>query len=165
MTWYKDLNVPESFGFLRNQVTPFRIKTPDNGGEVYAWHILPIELYRQHESTLLSEPSGRISEMSTRTAFRLLRDDPDALLVIHFHGAAGTVGSGYRVPNYRALSAGQPNRIHILSFDYRGFGYSKGTPSEHGLCSDAISVVDWAIGVAKIPPSRILIFGQSIGTA
>ena len=29
MTWFKDLNVPETFGFLRNQVTLFSIKTSD----------------------------------------------------------------------------------------------------------------------------------------
>ncbi|KAL8682929.1 MAG: hypothetical protein Q9186_001092 [Xanthomendoza sp. 1 TL-2023] len=164
MTWFKDLNVPESFGFLRNQVTPFSIKSAD-GGTLYAWHILPIGLYQQHESDLVAEPSGFVSDINSRTAFKLLRTDPDARLVIHMHGAAGTVASGYRVPNYRALSAGQPRQIHVLTFDYRGFGHSRGTPSERGLILDAISVVEWAMAHAGIPPSRILIFGQSIGTA
>ena len=81
------------------------------------------------------------------------------------HGAGGTVASGYRVPNYRALSAGNPRKIHVLTFDYRGFGKSTGTPSETGLITDALAVVDWAMNVAGIPPSRILIFGQSMGTA
>jgi abhydrolase domain-containing protein 12 len=81
------------------------------------------------------------------------------------HGAAGTVGSGYRVPNYRALSAGQPGRIHVLTFDYRGFGCSSGTPTENGIILDALAAVDWAINVAGVPPSRILIFGQSLGAA
>jgi abhydrolase domain-containing protein 12 len=27
MTWFKDLNVPEIFGFLKNQVTPFYLET------------------------------------------------------------------------------------------------------------------------------------------
>ena len=164
MTWFKDLNVPESFGFLRNQVTPFTINSSD-GGSLYAWHILPLELYRRHESRLTAEPSGCVSDLTSRLAFKLLRDDPDARLVIHFHGAAGTAASGYRVPNYRALSAAQPEKIHVLTFDYRGFGYSPGTPSELGLIQDARSIVDWAIKVAGVPPSRILIFGQSIGTA
>lgn len=132
MTWFKDLDIPESFGFLRNQVTPFFIKSPD-GQHLYAWHILPIELYRQHEFALTAEPSGFISDITSRHAFKLLRDDLNANLVIHMHGAAGTVGSGYRVPNYRALSAGQPNKIHVLTFDYRGFGRSRGTPTEQGL--------------------------------
>ena len=164
MTWFKDLDVPESFGFLRSQTTPFSIKS-STPVTLYTWHILPIELYRQHEPALLAEPSGFASDITSRFAFKLLRDDPDARLIIHMHGAGGTVGSGYRVPNYRALSAGQPNKIHVLTFDYRGFGRSRGTPSERGLCNDAIAVVDWATKVAGIPPSRILIFSQSLGTA
>lgn len=164
VTWFKDLNTPESFGFLRNQVTPFTIGTSE-GGKLYAWHLLPTELYRQHESQLIAEPSGFSTDFTSRVAFKLLRHDPDARLVIHMHGAAGTVASGYRVPNYRALSAGEPRKIHVLAFDYRGFGHSSGIPSEHGLILDAISVVEWAISTAGLPPSRILIFGQSIGTA
>ena len=164
MTWFKDLEVPESFGFLRNQATPFSIKCP-TGGALFTWHILPIELYRQHEPALVAEPSGFVSDITSRYAFKLLRDDPEARLVLHFHGAAGTLGSGYRVPNYRALSAGHPNKIHVLTFDYRGFGRSRGTPSERGLILDALAVVGWATHVAGVPPSRILIFGQSLGTA
>ena len=164
MTWFKDLDVPESFGFLRNQVTPFSIKS-STGGTLYAWHILPIELYRQHEAAFLAEPSGFASDITTSLAFKLLRDDPDARLIVHMHGAGGTIGSGYRVPNYRALSAGQPKKIHVLTFDYGGFGRSRGTPSERGLCLDAIAVVEWATKVAGLPPSRILIFSQSLGTA
>lgn len=164
MTWFKDLNVPETFGFLRNQVTPFSLKSSD-GETLFAWHILPIELYRKHEVALIAEPFGFSSDVTSTLAFKLLRDDPDALLVIHMHGAAGTVGSGFRVPNYRALSAGQPEKIHVLTFDYRGFGRSSGTPSEHGIILDAITVVEWAMKVAGVPTSRILIFGQSLGTA
>ncbi|CAG8949844.1 hypothetical protein HYFRA_00004171 [Hymenoscyphus fraxineus] len=164
ITWFSDLDIPEQFGFLYNQVTPFWIKSSE-GGFLYAWHILPIELYRRHETDLISESSGITSDFESRLAFKLLRDDPEARLIIHFHGAAGTVGSGYRTPNYRALSAGSPEKIHVLTFDYRGFGRSDGVPSESGLILDAISVMDWAMGIAGIPPSRILIFGQSLGTA
>ncbi|KFY32548.1 hypothetical protein V493_00099 [Pseudogymnoascus sp. VKM F-4281 (FW-2241)] len=164
MTWFKNLNIPETFGFLKNQVTPFSITTSDSE-RLYAWHILPIELYRKHELPLVAEPTGFVSDITSRLAFQLLRDDPDARLILHMHGAGGTVGSGYRVPNYRALSAGQPGKIHVLAFDYRGFGRSTGTPSESGLILDALAVVDWAMNVAGIPPSRILIFAQSMGTA
>ena len=164
MKSFKDLDVPEEFGFLRSQTTPFFIQS-STGGTLYAWHILPIELYRRHEPALIAEPAGFALDITSRFAFKLLRDDPDARLVIHMHGAGGTVGSGYRVPNYRALSAGHPLKVHVLTFDYRGFGRSPGTPSENGLCLDAIAVVDWAIKVAGIPPSRILIFSQSLGIA
>ncbi|KAG4442886.1 hypothetical protein IFR05_001590 [Cadophora sp. M221] len=164
MTWFKDLNVPELFGFLRNQVSPFSIQTSD-GETLYAWHILPVGLYRKHEEVLIAEPSGFVLDITSRLSFKLLRDDPEARLVLHFHGAGGTVGSGYRTPNYRALSAGQPDNIHVLTFDYRGFGRSMGTPSEQGLLLDALAVVKWATNVAGIPLSRIIVFGQSMGTA
>ena len=164
MTWFKNLDVPETFGFLRNQVTPFSLKTSD-GERLYAWHILPIELYRKYELALVAEPTGFISDITSRLAFQLLRNDPDARLILHMHGAAGTVGSGFRVYNYRTLSAGQPGKIHVLTFDYRGFGRSSGTPTENGILLDALAVVDWAINVAGIPSSRIVIFGQSLGTA
>lgn len=164
MTWGKDLNVPEIFGFLHNQVTPFSIKSA-SGGDLYAWHILPVELYRQHEEKLLSQPSGFSPGTTSHLSFQLLRDDPEAILVIHFHGAGGTVASGYRCPNYRALSAGRSDKIHVLTFDYRGFGRSPGTPSESGLIADALSIVEWAMNGARIPPRRIIIYSQSLGTA
>ena len=164
MTWFKDLDVPESFGFLRNQVTPFNI-APQGSNDLYAWHILPVGLYRKHEQQLQAEPVGLVPDFTSRLAFKLLHDDLDARLVIHMHGAGGTVGSGYRVPNYRALSAGDPDKIHVLTFDYHGFGRSPGVPSERGVILDAIAVVEWALNVADILPSLIVIFGQSLGTA
>jgi abhydrolase domain-containing protein 12 len=164
MTWFKDLDSPEQFGFLHNQVTPFYIRTAE-GNSLYAWHILPLEAYRRNEEALLTEPSGLVLDFTSCPTFKLLRDDPEARLILHLHGAAGTVGSGYRTPNYRALSAGDPEKIHVLTFDYREFGKSPGTPSERGLILDALAVADWAMNVAGIPPSRILIFAQSLGTA
>lgn len=163
-TWFKDLNVPESFGFLHNQVTPFFVSTND-GEKLYAWHVLPVGIYRRHQDDLLAQPSGLTRDIASRLAFQLLRDDPDARLVIYLHGTAGTLASGYRTDCYRNLYSAAPNKIHILAADYRGYGYSNGLPSEKGLLIDAISLVDWAMQVAGVPPSRIVIFGQSLGSA
>jgi abhydrolase domain-containing protein 12 len=164
MTGNKDLNIPEMFGFLRGQVKPFNINSSD-GNPLHAWHILPVRLHRRHMTELMQQPVGLVADVTGNLAFHLLRDDPNTLLAIHFHGAGGNMGSGYRIPNYRALAANGPDNIHILTFDYRGFGKSPGIPTEDGLIQDAIAVVEWALQVAKIPPSRILIFGQSLGTA
>jgi len=164
MTGDKDLNVPEMFGFLRGQVTPFNIYSSD-GTPLHAWHILPFGLYRKHVAALTQQPVGLSYDVTDTLGFQLLRDDPGALLAIHFHGAGGNMGSGYRVPNYRALAVGSPDKIHVLTFDYRGFGKTPGVPTEDGIIQDAVAVVDWALNVANIPPSRILIFGQSLGTA
>ena len=53
----------------------------------------------------------------------------------------------------------------MLTVDYRGFGYSTGSPSEEGIILDGITLVTWALEVARIPPERIVILGQSLGTA
>lgn len=164
LTWFKDLNVPEHFGFLRNQVTTFSIPTSD-GVALHAWHILPLGLYQKHEKELLAQPSGFSHDITSRLSFKLLRDDPDARLVIYLHGTAGTMASGWRPDNYRALYACAPDKIHVVTMDYRGYGLSSGTPSEEGLLLDAIALTDWAINTAGIPPSRIVLFAQSLGTA
>lgn len=64
------------------------------------------------------------------------------------------------------MSAGSSrHNIHTVAIDYRGFGASTGVPSEDGLLTDALTLTEWAMNEAKIPASRIVIFGQSLGTA
>jgi abhydrolase domain-containing protein 12 len=62
------------------------------------------------------------------------------------------------------LTSANPN-THVVPFDYRGWGYSTGTPSEEGIITDGLTVLDWVINTAHVDPSRILIVSQSLGTA
>ena len=164
LTWFQDANYPEQWGFLHNQVTPFNLRTAD-GEILHAWHVLPLGLYHRHAAELVQEPPGLVADVAARRGFRLLRDDPEALLVLYFHGGAGTLGSGYRPPSYRTMYALEPHKIHTVAIDYRGFGTSSGCPSEEGLLQDAIAMAEWAMKEAGIPPDRIVLFGQSLGTA
>lgn len=91
MTWFKDLDIPEHFAFLHNQATPFSIKFSD-GETLYAWHILPTELFRKHELALIAEPAGFVLDMTSRLAFRLLRDDPDASVDSSYAWSRGYCG-------------------------------------------------------------------------
>ncbi|OSS54382.1 hypothetical protein B5807_00174 [Epicoccum nigrum] len=163
LTWFQDVNVPEQWGFLRNQVTPFHLKTPD-GEILHAWHILSLETYRQNQAELRTEPTGLCEDIEQRLSFRLLRDDPTAQLVVYLHGAGGTLSSGWRPQSYRALSAASSN-VHVVAIDYRGFGTSTGWPSEAGLLTDALALVDFGVQTAGIPAERIVLFAQSLGTA
>lgn len=81
------------------------------------------------------------------------------------HGNAGTVAQGWRTDTYRAITAGASNKIHILTVDYRGYGKSTGSPTEAGLITDGITLIKYAMEVARIPPERIVIVGQSLGSA
>ncbi len=166
LTWFKDLNVPEQFGFAHHQATPFYIPTRD-GEELHAWHILPLGAYLKDEDALLAQgPDGGLVERFEETLnFRLLKENPDARLVLYFHGTSGTMASGWRPDSYRSLYGADPVNTHILTFDYRGYGLSSGHPSEQGLITDALAVADWALHTAGIPPERIVVFGQSLGSA
>jgi abhydrolase domain-containing protein 12 len=53
----------------------------------------------------------------------------------------------------------------VFTIDYRGFGHSTGSPTEAGLIADGTALVNWVIHVAGIPPERIVLLGQSLGTA
>ncbi|KAI5921233.1 Alpha/Beta hydrolase protein [Camillea tinctor] len=157
----RDLNVPEQVGYSHRQVIPFNIATLD-GLKLHAWHILPIGLYYKHIADLQNGEGG-LQDIEQTLNFRLLRDDQEARLVLHCHGSRGDLGWSWRPDNHRALAAAAPDKIHVLAFDYRGFGLSEGSPTETGLQTDALSVFKWATDVAKIPPERIAIFGQSLG--
>jgi abhydrolase domain-containing protein 12 len=53
----------------------------------------------------------------------------------------------------------------VVTIDYRGFGHSSGSPTEAGLIADGTALVNWVTKVAGIPPERIVLLGQSLGTA
>lgn len=53
----------------------------------------------------------------------------------------------------------------MLAIDYRGYGYSTGHPNETGLITDGIAIVRFALEELRIPSSRIVLLGQSLGTA
>src|SRR5687768_13624940 len=76
---------------------------------------------------------------------------------------AGHVAQAVRPDAYHTLT--DTSDYHLLAIDYRGFGKSTGTPTENGLVHDGIAAVSWAMDVAGIPSDRIVIMGQSLGTA
>ncbi|KAG6007563.1 hypothetical protein E4U54_008813 [Claviceps lovelessii] len=141
--FWSDVNEPERWGFEKHQVAPFYLHTPDDNW-IYAWHVLPLQLYQRHEDLIISGASSEVAprDITTTESFRLLKSDPNAKLILYYTSS-----------------------YHVVAIDYRGFGHSTGIPSEQGLIQDAETLVEWAIKVAGIPPSRIVLFGHSLGTA
>ncbi|KAL1599840.1 hypothetical protein SLS60_007645 [Paraconiothyrium brasiliense] len=148
---------------MENQVAPFRIPTKD-GERLFAWLVTPLGVYAHHMEDFIQDIPLQ-DAIEHRRAFKLLKEDPEARLLIYFHGNTATVAQGRRTEEYRMYSSGASDKIFVLAFDYRGFGKSTGSPSELGLMNDAEAVVEWALETAGITPDRIVLLGHSLGTA
>jgi fermentation-respiration switch protein FrsA (DUF1100 family) len=79
-------------------------------------------------------------------------------LVLYFQGNAD--GLNARAERFTWLTA---DGTGLLALCYRGFGGSSGTPTEDGLIRDARAAYDFA--AARYPADRIVLFGESLGTA
>ncbi|EFX05288.1 abhydrolase domain containing protein 12 [Grosmannia clavigera kw1407] len=161
---------PDTDGLVRgkstlsdqNQVTPFHLTT-DDGERIHAWHVLPLPVYLKHEETLRLQPTGYCDDITTADSLRILREDPNAQLVIFFHGNAGHIPATIRAPSFHSLT--DTSSFHLLAIDYRGFGQSSGQPSEEGLIRDASAAVDFVLETAGVAPDRVILLGHSLGTA
>lgn len=187
-TYWQNITDVESFGFLKSQVQAFTVATPDDQ-TIYCWHVLPLHLYKAHENALSARApvAEDWSVASQRPNLRLLLEDPAAVVVIFFHGNAGHLASAHRGPTYQNfLALSTPERpVHVIGFDYRGFGLSTGSPTEEGVTLDAITILshltghDMPISVtdstnaalqsfkvsnSTIDANRIVLVGQSMGT-
>jgi fermentation-respiration switch protein FrsA (DUF1100 family) len=82
----------------------------------------------------------------------------DKPVIVYFHGNGASLR--YRVRRFRALTA---DGTGLIAVSYRGFGGSTGSPSEKGLILDAEAAYQFA--VARYPATRIVLWGESLGSA
>lgn len=80
--------------------------------------------------------------------------------VLFLHGNAGSI-----VHRLDWLPMFQRLRLSVLLVDYRGFGQSTGSPSEAGTHADADAAWRHLTEARRIPPGRIVVFGESLGGA
>ncbi len=55
--------------------------------------------------------------------------------------------------------------LNVFVFDYRGYGRSGGTPTEEGTYRDAAAAWNFLTVEKKMPPSKIILVGRSLGGA
>jgi fermentation-respiration switch protein FrsA (DUF1100 family) len=85
----------------------------------------------------------------------------EAVTVIYFHGNGGNVTNLGWIGEYFSRRG-----FSILVFDYRGYGLSGGDVGhESGLYSDGEAAVDFVVKEKAAAPERIVLYGQSLGTA
>lgn len=95
----------------------------------------------------------------------------------HFRPAEDSVAADDQRPVILFLHGNGGNRVHrlddvdlltglgaeVVIFDYRGYGENAGSPSESGLATDALAMWDFVTGELAVDPSRVVLFGESLG--
>lgn len=99
----------------------------------------------------------RMADGVTLAGWRVPAARADALTYLYFHGNAN--GLDRRAFRFRVMTA---DGSGLLAMSYRGYGGSEGAPSEAALHADAEAV--YAELVKTVPPERVVIFGESLGT-
>jgi uncharacterized protein len=82
-----------------------------------------------------------------------------SLVTLYLHGNAGNVT--HRFLQIREITAGGSS---VLMLDYRGYGKSGGSPSEHGLYADADAAYLYLLDHGY-SARHIVLQGESLGTA
>ncbi len=85
--------------------------------------------------------------------------NPIATLLIS-HGNAGNIS--HRIPIMHAF---QQSGFNVFMYDYRGYGRSQGSPNEEGIYRDGRAAFDFVARRSDIDPTRIVLFGTSVGGA
>jgi fermentation-respiration switch protein FrsA (DUF1100 family) len=78
--------------------------------------------------------------------------------VIHFHGNAQNMSAHWEFVGWLAQRG-----FNVFLFDYRGYGASSGNPAQKGLYEDSVAAIRHVRSRPDIDPSRLLVFGQSLG--
>lgn len=103
-------------------------------------------------------------ELETEDGLRLhgwfLPDNGVDRTILLFHGNAGNNADRvYFLDNLKKLNT------NILIIDYRGYGRSEGTPDEQGIYADGRAAWTYLTEEREIDPSKIILFGRSLGGA
>jgi uncharacterized protein len=110
-------------------------------------------------------PSGEIQDVDLRSAdgtaihaWWLPCQGADAAL-LYCHGNAGNLSHrGGSILKLRQLL-----KVHVLIFDYPGYGKSAGRPSEAGCYQAGEAAYQWLVEQQKIDPNHVLLYGGSLG--
>jgi hypothetical protein len=86
--------------------------------------------------------------------------EPARGVLLFCHGNAGNIS--YRLDSIMIFHR---LGLSVFIFDYRGYGWSEGEPTEEGTYRDAAGAWDYLVQKREVRPERIVIFGRSLGGA
>jgi fermentation-respiration switch protein FrsA (DUF1100 family) len=79
--------------------------------------------------------------------------------ILYSHGNGSDLGSIRPL-----LIALQQLGFSVFAYDYRGYGTSEGTPSEHKTYEDIAAAYQYLTEALRIPAKRIILYGHSVGS-
>jgi fermentation-respiration switch protein FrsA (DUF1100 family) len=82
--------------------------------------------------------------------------------LLFLHGNASTIAANINIAHYGEL---RKLGLNVMAPEYRGFGGQEGFPTEAALAADAQAAYDYLRTVRRVPPSRLVIYGWSLGSA
>jgi len=102
--------------------------------------------------------------LTTKDGIRIsgwfIQSESPRATVLFCHGNGGNISHRLdKITILRGLD------LDVMIFDYRGYGTSKGRPSESGLYLDAEAVYDYLVNEKKVSPRKIVGYGESLGGA
>ncbi len=80
--------------------------------------------------------------------------------LIYFYGGAQTVMEA--AIELHALV--EKVEVSVLAVDYRGYGFSDGTPTFEALSEDSLAIYDYLVSRTESEPAPIFVGGRSMGT-
>ncbi|MFH1726419.1 MAG: alpha/beta hydrolase [Elusimicrobiota bacterium] len=83
-----------------------------------------------------------------------------APVILFFHGNGGNIS--HRVQKLRIF---RQMGLSVFIFDYRGYGKSRGRPSEAGTYRDGRAAAETLVRDYGVEPGRIVYYGESLGCA
>ncbi|XP_073974481.1 abhydrolase domain containing 13-like protein Bem46 isoform X1 [Rhodnius prolixus] len=131
----------------------------DNNSQSRMFVQTPSSIWLPFENIFIKSLDGTLIHL-----YFIRQEEPvasKAPTVVFFHGNAGNMG--HRLQN----AAGLFSSLHcnILMVEYRGYGQSKGYPSENGIYMDAQAALDFLAARPDVNQTQIVVFGRSLGGA
>jgi len=88
--------------------------------------------------------------------------DDSGTWVLFLHGNAATIASRVNIARYAGL---RKLGVNIMAPEYRGYAGLDGVPTESSLTADARSAYSYLLSSRGVSPSRLVVYGWSLGSA
>lgn len=134
---YKDgeINLPDSFDILANELNPFVVPATDARGDKYDIHGVYL---------------GNVNDIAKDT------------VILYCHGNTGSIDFYFQRAKL-LYNLGEKSRYGIVLFDYRGYGKTIGSPTEATLKEDTRAVTQW-LKDKGLTNDRFFVYGFSLGS-